>query len=270
MSRRSRSRTVSPSAAGNRLRESNSHRRVVLSGPPGGFFASPPVRSAKAPATRRHWNRLRNTFRGKGIRRLRQRRIRGRRLGRRERGSGRDRPASGGVQARPVAAHPGGPRRTADRGRPRGQRSAAYLSPVPGEGVVRYPVCDPSVAEFSYGMRLSEPHFADPERGAASSCPDLHLPRLSEELGQPSRDLPNGTVRQRYRAGCWGGLRVKERIRAAGRCCALGHIPVCLRNRAPANLGYFFGLCCGKFTTWCFLATVRHSRPYVRRRAVSG
>ncbi|MRH93072.1 nucleotidyl transferase AbiEii/AbiGii toxin family protein [Nocardia sp. SYP-A9097] len=41
------------------------------------------------------------------------------------------------------------------------------LSPVAGEGVVQHPVFDPAVAEYSYGMRLSEPHFADPERGAA-------------------------------------------------------------------------------------------------------
>ncbi|MFF2551116.1 nucleotidyl transferase AbiEii/AbiGii toxin family protein [Nocardia sp. NPDC058058] len=41
------------------------------------------------------------------------------------------------------------------------------LSPVPDAGVVQHPVFDPAMAEYSFGMRLSEPHFADPGRGAA-------------------------------------------------------------------------------------------------------
>ncbi|MEV6066298.1 nucleotidyl transferase AbiEii/AbiGii toxin family protein [Nocardia sp. NPDC052001] len=40
------------------------------------------------------------------------------------------------------------------------------LYPVSGAGVVQHPVFDPAMAEYSFGMRLSEPHFDDPERGA--------------------------------------------------------------------------------------------------------
>ncbi|MGV9410460.1 nucleotidyl transferase AbiEii/AbiGii toxin family protein [Nocardia sp. NPDC003693] len=40
------------------------------------------------------------------------------------------------------------------------------LRPVPGYGVVQRPVFDPAAAGFSYGMRLSEPHFEDASRAA--------------------------------------------------------------------------------------------------------
>ncbi|MEU0543060.1 nucleotidyl transferase AbiEii/AbiGii toxin family protein [Nocardia sp. NPDC005978] len=40
------------------------------------------------------------------------------------------------------------------------------LRPVPGDGVVQRPVFDPAMSGRAYGMRLSEPHFADAERSA--------------------------------------------------------------------------------------------------------
>lgn len=41
------------------------------------------------------------------------------------------------------------------------------LRPVSGAGVLQRPVFDPAMKQHGNGMRLSEPHFADPERGAA-------------------------------------------------------------------------------------------------------
>ncbi|GGP53622.1 hypothetical protein GCM10010214_28540 [Streptomyces abikoensis] len=43
----------------------------------------------------------------------------------------------------------------------------ATLRPVPGEGVVQLPVYDPAANHHLLGMRLSEPRFADPDRGEA-------------------------------------------------------------------------------------------------------
>lgn len=43
----------------------------------------------------------------------------------------------------------------------------ATLRPVPGEGVVQHPVYDPAAKHHFLGMRLSEPRFADPDRGEA-------------------------------------------------------------------------------------------------------
>ncbi|MCC3778169.1 nucleotidyl transferase AbiEii/AbiGii toxin family protein [Streptomyces sp. UNOB3_S3] len=49
----------------------------------------------------------------------------------------------------------------------RKQDLPATLRPVPGEGVVQHPVYDPAANHHLLGMRLSEPRFADPDRGEA-------------------------------------------------------------------------------------------------------